>query len=114
MIIHYKNKKIEVQARKISSVEKITGLMFETRETENLLFEFSKETKMKIHSYFVFFNFLAIWLDEKNNIVDFKIVRPFAFSVSPKKPFFRMLELPFNNKNAKIINFFVENVSSRR
>ncbi len=107
MIIKYKNKKIEVNARKVSPTGKITGLMLRTKETENLLFEFSKETRMKIHSCFVFFKFLAVWLDEKNNVVDFRTVSPFALSVSPKKPFFRMLELPFNNKNSKIIDFFV-------
>ncbi len=107
MIINYKNKKIEISAKNVSSLGKISGLMLGTKETENLLFEFSKKTEMKIHSYFVFFKFLAIWLDEKNNVVDFRVVSPFSLSVSPKKPFFRMLELPFNNKNRKIIDFFV-------
>ena len=107
MIIKYRNKKIEITAKKVSSVGKITGLMLKTKNTENLLFEFSKKTEMKIHSYFVFFKFLAIWLDEKNNAVDFKIVSPFAFSVSAKKPFRKLVELPFNYKNRKIIVFFV-------
>ncbi len=107
MKIYYKNRQIEIPARKVSPVGKIAGLMFRTKETENLLFEFSKETSMRMHSYFVLFPFLAIWLDEEDNVVDFKIVNPFALSVSSKKPFFKMLELPFNNKNTKIIDFFV-------
>ena len=81
--------------------------MFRTRETENLLFEFPKETTMKIHSYFVFFKFLALWLDEKDNVIDFKVINPFIFSVSSEKPFRKLVEVPFNNKNKKILRFFV-------
>jgi len=107
MKILYKKKKIEVSARKVSKFGKFSGLMFKTKNSENLLFEFKKETKMQIHSFFVFFNFLAIWLDKKNRVVDFKKVNPFTPKISPNKSFSRLIEIPFNNKNKKIIRFFV-------
>jgi uncharacterized membrane protein (UPF0127 family) len=108
MIIHYDSKKIKVSVRKVSSLEKITGLMLRKKTTNNLLFSFDKKTSIKIHSLFVFFNFLAIWLDNKNKVIDFKIVKPFTFAVKPRKPFRKLIELPINAKNKKILCFFVD------
>ena len=67
----------------------------------------SKPVRIAIHSFFVFFPFLAIWIDDKNNVVDVKIVNPFKFSVSPKKSFCKLLEIPINKKYLKITNFVV-------
>ena len=107
MKIKYRNKNIEVPIKKASSVGKITGLMFKTKNAENLLFEFKKDTKLKIHSFFVFFTFLVVWLDEKNSVVDLRIVKPFTFAISPKNSFRKLIELPFNNKNREILRFIV-------
>ena len=107
MIINYKNKKIKISVKKVSSLGKITGLMFRKKITENLLFSFGKKTSLKIHSFFVFFNFLAVWLDEKNRVIDFKIIKPFTLAVTSKKPFRRLIEIPINKKSKKILDFFV-------
>jgi uncharacterized membrane protein (UPF0127 family) len=82
------------KAKRVSGLGMILGLMFRTRKTSPLLFEFKKDTKMAIHSFFVFFPFKAIWLDEKNRIIEQKLVRPFTFSVKPKKPFRKLIEIP--------------------
>jgi|TARA_Y100000310_G_C20645692_1_gene796415 uncharacterized membrane protein (UPF0127 family) len=108
MIIHYDSKKIKVPVRKVSALGELTGLMFKKKNTENLLFSFDKETQINIHSFFVFFNFLAIWLNDKNKIIDFKIIKPFTIAVKPKKPFRKLIELPINAKNKKILRFFVD------
>ena len=107
MIINYKNKKIRIIAKKVSRLGKVAGLMFKKKTTENLLFDFKKKTDMRIHSYFVFFYFLAIWINEENEVIEWKIVRPFILSAKPKKPFMRLIEIPLNRKNKKIISFFV-------
>ncbi|MEK6760526.1 MAG: hypothetical protein AABX93_01235 [Nanoarchaeota archaeon] len=107
MIVKYKNKKINVDVKKVSELGKIFGLMFKNRNTKNLLFEFKKETSVKIHSFFVFFNFLAVWLDEKNEVIESKIIKPFSLGYSPKKSFSKLVEIPINEKNGKIIAFFV-------
>jgi uncharacterized membrane protein (UPF0127 family) len=107
MNIKYKNKKISVLVSKISSVGKFTGLMFKKQNNPNLLFDFKKNTRIAIHSIFVFFSFLAVWLDENNNVLEFRIVHPFEFYVKPKKLFFRLIEIPFNDKNKEVIEFFV-------
>jgi len=70
------------------------GLMFRTRKTRPLIFEFSKNTRMPIHSFFVFFPFHAVWLDKNNKIIEQRKAKPFTFCVRPKKPFRRLIEIP--------------------
>ncbi len=102
MIIKLGGRKIKITFRKVSFLEGIRGLMFRNKETENLLFEYTGG----IHSFFVFFPFLIAWLDSKNKVVDFKIVKPFQFHVKTGKKFGSFLEIPLNLQNKKIINFF--------
>jgi len=82
------------KAKRVDEIGMILGLMFRTRKTRPLLFEFSRDTRIAIHSFFVFFPFKAIWMDEKGKIIEQRIVRPFTFSVRPKKPFRKLLEIP--------------------
>ena len=105
MIIHYKNKKIKIPVKKISGFGRTAGLMFKSKTSENLLFEFNKKTIVGIHSIFVFFDFLALWLNEKNEIIEWKIVKPFSFKISPKKSFSKLIEIPLNSQNKKFLNF---------
>ena len=107
MIINFKDKNIEMPVKKVSELGKIMGLMFKKKTTENLLFEFNEKTNLRIHSYFVFFDFLAIWLDKKNRVLEWKIIKSFTLSVKPKKSFFKLIEIPFNKKNEEIIKSFV-------
>ena len=62
-------KTFKIRVKKLSSAGKYLGLMFKPKNTENLLFQFSKPSRTAIHSYFVFFPFAAIWLDSKNNVI---------------------------------------------
>ena len=105
--IEYKNKKIKFYAEDCNFFKKFSGLMFSRRENVGiLLFDFEKKQKISIHSFFVFYPFIAVWLDKKNKIVDLKVVNPFTFCVSPKKSCFKLIEIPINNENRKIVNFF--------
>lgn len=103
----YKKRKISVNAKKVSLFGKYTGLMFKRRNTKILLFEFESKKRWAIHSYFVFFPFIAIWLDEKNHVVDLKIVRPFIPIIKPKNNFSKLIEIPINDGNSKFARFFV-------
>lgn len=108
MIIYHNKKKINIERlKKLNIFQRFTGLMFRSSNTERLLFEFSFNSRIAIHSFFVFFPFLAIWLDGKNRVVEFKMVRPFLPSIKPAKKFKKLIELPLNNDNKKIIGFFV-------
>ncbi|MEK6888785.1 MAG: hypothetical protein AABW80_01620 [Nanoarchaeota archaeon] len=107
MLVRFKTKGIEISARKVKWWEKGLGLMFRTRKTENLLFEFPRYGFWPMHSIFVFFNFLMVWLDSKNNIVDVRMVRPFTSVIVPKKSFKKIVELPFNKRNKGVIDLLV-------
>jgi uncharacterized membrane protein (UPF0127 family) len=107
MKVYFRKREIEIPVKKAGSFGKIFGLMFKGRRCENLLFDFGKNGRVAIHSLFVFFPFLAVWLDEKDRVVDFRIVSPFEFNVFPKKRFSKLIEIPENSKNRKIIDFFV-------
>ena len=92
------------KVKKVNGVGKIVGLMFSRREKADiLLFEFKKPTKMKIHSCFVFSPFIAIWLDKGDNIIDLKRVKPFKLSFKIRKPYYKLVEIPINKRNKKII-----------
>jgi hypothetical protein len=52
-----------------TGIRKYTGLMFRTRKTNPLIFNFDSPTNKSIHSWFVFFNFKAIWTLEDGTIV---------------------------------------------
>jgi len=100
----YKGKKFDIGARSCNSFRKFLGLMFTRRKkAEALLFDFKKPVDLRIHSFFVFFPFVAVWLDEKNKVIEAKKVRPFALSVGAKKPFAKLVEIPINRKYSKNI-----------
>lgn len=109
IIINQNSKKIKIKnVKKLSEFGKGIGLMFRCRERcPAMLFEFKQPNKMLIHSLFVFFDFCAVWLDDKNNIVDKKIVKPFRISIGPKKPFYKLVEIPLNTEYKKIIRYFI-------
>src|SRR3989338_5252111 len=97
--IKFKGKKIEISnVKKVYGFQKGIGLMFSSRKkAKALLFEFEKSVKMSFTSLFVFFPFLMIWLNETNEVIDIKKIPPFVWSVSSRKPFKRVLEIPFNS-----------------
>lgn len=106
MNVFYKGKKVQIRVRKSSFLGKALGLMFKSKYTKNILFEFEKERKWSIHSFFVFFNFLVLWIDEKNNVFQYNYVKPFTFSIKPERKCRKIIEIPISEKNRKIIGFF--------
>jgi uncharacterized membrane protein (UPF0127 family) len=85
------------------------GLMFRRREKAEalLLFDFKNPKRWKIHSMFVFFPFVAIWLNEKGKIVGKEVVKPWTFSVKLSEKFTRLVEIPCNKKYLEIVEFLV-------
>ena len=104
--LKYSGKSLNLKIKRTNLFSKFFGLMFRSSETENLLFDFAKDCKIRIHSFFVFFPFLIIWLNEENEVVGHKIVKPFRFSVSSTKKFRKFVEVPINRKNRRILDFF--------
>jgi len=105
--INIEQEKINLKAKKLSFLGKYIGLMFKSSETNNLLFEFNTDRIISIHSYFVFFPFLAVWLDKDNNLVESQMVKPFTTLVKPKTHVRRLVEIPLNKDNKHIIDLIV-------
>ncbi len=108
MKIYFKRKPLDVKVKRVSSFGKFIGLMFKSAKSENLLFEFDYPGRIRIHSYFVFFKFTAVWLDKKNNVLEAEIVEPFRLNVRPKKPVHKLVEIPLNKKNLNLVRILVE------
>jgi uncharacterized membrane protein (UPF0127 family) len=109
LIFTYKNKTIPIDVKKCGWIGKIIGLMFSRREKARalLLFDFKKPVKWGIHSLFVFFPFFAVWLDDKNKVVDLRLVKPFTLTIHSKRPFHKLVEIPINKRYSKLIGFLV-------
>jgi uncharacterized membrane protein (UPF0127 family) len=110
MIIKHGKKTLDIpKVVEVSEIGKIRGLMFRRRENAPaLLFNFRKFTKMKIHSFFVFFPFIAFWLDDKDNVVEFRKVDSWEVSISPSVKYKKLLEIPLNNFYSPRIKNLVE------
>lgn len=107
MKVNYRGKEIEIPVRKLEKWEMGLGLMFRSRESKNLLFEFSSPKRRAIHSYFVFFDFLAVWI-RGGRVLECRVVRPFTFSAVPKEKFDTLIEIPVDKRNMKIVDFFLK------
>jgi uncharacterized membrane protein (UPF0127 family) len=110
IIIKIGKKEISFIAEECNMLEKTIGLMFSRREkAEILLFSFKQKQKIAIHSFFVFYPFLAVWLDERNRISKVKIIKPFIPYASSDRKCFRLAEIPISRKNRRIIKALVGN-----
>ncbi len=103
ILVRYRGKTIRIDCQRAG----LFGLMFKFSSFPNLVFKFRKNVSIAITSLFVFFPFLVVWLDEKNQAIDFKIIRPFTLSANASEKFRSFIEVPLNSKNKKIVGFFV-------
>ncbi len=109
LIVSFKRKKISIDVKKTGFFRKGFGLMFRSRNTSNLLFEFKDFVTWKgnLTSYFVFFRFLTLWVDNENKVIDSRVIEPFIFSIKQKNRFCKIIEIPLNRKNKKLISKFL-------
>lgn len=104
IIVGFGSKKFFLNVRRLSYLNFFIGLMFKSKDSENLLFDFGG--RWGIHSWFVFFPFLALWLNKKNKVIEWKIVKPFSFFIKPERKFAKLIEVPVNSKNREMVSFF--------
>ena len=100
---NYRGEEIVLEAREMRGLKKFVGMMF---YRSLLLFDFGKDSQTKIHSLFCP-KFLAVWIDSDDNVVDLKIVEPWKFSVSSKKAFSKLIEIPINEKYRELVEKLV-------
>ncbi len=104
----YGKEKFEINLRVCGFFKKAFGLMFTPREKARaLLFDFPNPTRMAITAWFVFFPFVAIWLDENGKIMSVKTVKPFKSSLRPNEKFSKLIEIPINSKYSRIVKNLV-------
>ena len=90
--------------KKVNFVGEAIGLMFSRRQkAKALLFDFKKPVKIAIHSWFVFFDFYAIWLDENEKIIQIKKIKPWTCFVRPNEKFVKLVEIPVNEKYIDVV-----------
>ena len=110
MKINFKGNGVEIpNVRQCKGLDMGKGLMFSRREkAKALLFNFKEPTKITIHSFFVFFPFIAIWLDDKDNVLEVKKIKSFVPRISSAKSYSKLIEIPLNRAYADIAKIFVE------
>ncbi|OYT36708.1 hypothetical protein B6U91_00530 [Candidatus Pacearchaeota archaeon ex4484_71] len=105
----FRGKKISLEAKKVGFLSEGWGLMFSRREKANaLLFEFKKPTMLKFTSFFVFYPFIMVWVDEVGKVVEVRRVNPFKFSILPKRKFTKVIEIPINKRYSHILKLLDE------
>lgn len=108
--LKFKNKKINFDVEVCKW--KFLGLMFSRREkAKALLFDFKKSRRVKIHSFFCP-KFLAVWLDDKNKIIEIQKILPWRFHILPKKKFWKLVEIPCNGRYEDILHCLVGDAKS--
>jgi len=107
MKIKKEKKEIEISdcyIKRLSLLGMARGLMFRKKEKSPiLLFEFNKCTKEPIHSFFVFFPFVAIWLDKDKKVIDIRKVKSFKFGIPPSRKFRYLIEVPINENYDEVL-----------
>ena len=101
----YKGKKFELNLKVCGKWN--FGLILRTRKTKPLLFDFKKMTNAQMSSLWVFFPFVIVWLDDKDKIIEARIIEPFTFTVRQEKKFKKLIEIPINSKNREIAEILV-------
>lgn len=108
MIIYLSKRKIDLGAvKKLGFFGKFLGLMFRSKESGSLLFSFRRDVSLPIHSFFVFFPFIAIWTDDKYKISESRVVYPFSLSVLPREKFRHLIEIPYTEVAKRKFVFLV-------
>lgn len=103
--LEHKGKTIEINCRDCNILQKMRGLMFRKRESAPvLLFEFSDDKYISFHSFFVFFPFVMVWCDNQNKIIECREIFPWNWRIKTTKHFSKVIEIPVNEKNSKILS----------
>ena len=104
LTIKHKNKKFKLNAKVCNFFQRFSGLMFCRRESARaFLFDFKKPVRISLHSFFVFFPFIVIWLDDKNKIIKIRRIKPFTLIIYQENFFNKAVEIPINGRYFKII-----------
>lgn len=105
---NYKGKKFSFDVDVCPRLDWGFGLMFKSRNTRPLLFDIGKPTNMALTALFVFFPFVAIWLDSENRVLAVERINPFRPVISSPKYFVKLLEVPVNELHRKKLKLLLK------
>lgn len=97
-------KKLSTEVNEMKGLWKGIGLMWRSKNTSNLLFTFDRPSRVALTSLFVFFPYVAVWLDSKKRIIESRVSRPFELSFQPKRNASYLIELPLNARNEDLLS----------
>ncbi len=101
---NYNGGEISLEVSKVPWWFEGIGLMFSRRKKARaLIFDLKNEVKMSIHSFFVFFPFVAIWLDKDKKVIDIRKVKSFKFGIPPSRKFRYLIEVPINENYDEVL-----------
>ncbi len=119
----WKNKKVVVSVgkrKKIFTVRGVPfwyegfGLMFKSKKKARpLLFSYNISTRMSIFSLCIPFEFLAVWLDKKNNFIESKVVKLGERGIYPNKKFRKLIEIPMTKNYKALIDFILKKTKKK-
>ncbi|MBT4258257.1 hypothetical protein HOD88_03695 [archaeon] len=90
---------ILLNVRKQSFFDMGRGLLFYPREKAPALIFYSSHPKLDaIHSCFLFFDFLAIWLDKNNNVLEIRKIRPWQIHSNHDGDWKKLIEIPISKR----------------
>lgn len=103
----YKGKRFTLKVHEVGFFRRGIGLMFRSSRTKILLFSFRHPSRVAITSYFVFFPFVAVWLNKRGTVLEARIIKPFVVAVRPRFPSSYLVEIPFSPGTSRITRFLV-------
>lgn len=71
------------------------------KNPEPLLFKLKKEKLAAINSAFCRVDFIALWFDKDEKLIDAKLIKPGRLKILPKKPFQYLIEIPIKRMEIK-------------
>ena len=106
MEISFRGKNLDIPVLEVTGFGRVRGLMLRSlRSAGPLAFVFRRPVRMAIHSLFVRFWFVAIWLDERGEVMEWRVVRPWRLSVRPRRKYWTLVEVPLSKKYAFVVDF---------
>jgi uncharacterized membrane protein (UPF0127 family) len=112
IILNYKGKRVPLDLYVVPKSLHWLGLMFSSKkDAKPLLFEFPRESRLSIHSFFVWFSFIGIWLNKEGKVLKIERVEPFRLRILPKEKFKFLIELPIKSDYDDVLKILDENKS---
>lgn len=80
--------------KRMKGFQKYIGMMFKSKNTEPIYWDFEREVNVPIHTCFVFFPVRVVWKDKNAEVIEERIIKPWSCNQKPIKLFRYLEEYP--------------------